>query len=533
LILDRTNGALQSAEVETTVLVRPLLRLALLIVTVAVVRGAALGDCKLGDPAGNFAGTALSRQAGKLEVSFSLRCSNGHYEGELNTSVGNFSVNAGTFEAGQLHLQLVADGSTVTIEAKLEGDRLQGNFVSDDDQGTIDLLPIANPAKSGSNLSKQQWREDLAFFVRELPRRHANAFHYTPREKFEAAAAALDEQIDHLNPDEIYVGLDRLANLIGDAHTYVEFPANDANLPIEIRRFGDAYRVVAVVQRNEKGLGARVVGIENTPIARARELATSLTPQDETPELASARIEGFLTTGMALHGLRITADRSVAHYSLAGKGGQGLNIEVRALPAATEPQWVSAIKELPLSGQDPENMFRCKYLADARTLYCNVRQILNLTNPAREMLGLVDRQRPDKLVIDLRQNSGGDFNEGLKHLIHPIGELKNINRKGHLFVLIGPNTFSAAMSNAAQFRGQTEAMLVGQMIGERPNSYQESRQVTLPNSGWVVHYSTQYYKFVESGENIIRPDKEIIPSWEDYVAGRDPVLDWVLNRKAE
>jgi hypothetical protein len=76
-------------------------------------------------------------------------------------------------------------------------------------------------------------------------------------------------------------------------------------------------------------------------------------------------------------------------------------------------------------------------------------------------------------------------------------------------------------------------MLVGQTIGERPNSYQESRQVTLPNSGWVVHYSTQYYKFVESEENIVRPDREIIPSWEDYVAARDPVLDWVLNRKAE
>jgi hypothetical protein len=522
----------------TTDRARRLLLISLLLVTVMAVRGAAIGDCKLGDPTGNFAGTALSRQVGKLEVSFSLQCSNGHYEGELSTPVGNFLVTAGRYETGQLHLQLAADGSSVTIEVKLEGDSLQGSFVSGDDQGTIDLRRTeqsrtTNPVKPGANLSKQQWREDFAFFVRELPKRHANAFHYTPREKFEAAVAALDQHLDHLNPDEIYVGLDRLANQIGDAHTYVEFPADDANLPIEIRQFGDAYRVVALVQGNEKGLGARVVGIANTPIARARELAASLTPRDETPELASARIEGFLTTGMALHGLGITKDRNVAHYRLAGDGGKEFTIEVRALPTGSEPQWISAARQVPLSGQGPEDKFWCKYLPDARTLYCNVRQILNLTDPAREMLGLVDQQRPDKLVIDLRQNSGGDFNEGLKHLIHPIGELNKVNRKGHLFVLIGPNTFSAAMSNAAQFRGQTEAMLVGQMIGERPNSYQESRQMTLPNSGWVVHYSTQYYKSVASGENVIRPDREIIPSWEDYVAGRDPVLDWVLNRKAE
>lgn len=39
-------------------------------------------------------------------------------------------------------------------------------------------------------LSAAQWREDLAFLARELPLRHANAFHYTPRERFDAAVAS-------------------------------------------------------------------------------------------------------------------------------------------------------------------------------------------------------------------------------------------------------------------------------------------------------------------------------------------------------
>jgi hypothetical protein len=45
-------------------------------------------------------------------------------------------------------------------------------------------------------------------------------------------------------------------------------------------------------------------------------------------------------------------------------------------------------------------------------------------------------------------------------------------------------------------------------------------------------YSVRFYKFVESGENIIRPDREIIPTWSDYQAGRDPVLAWVLTYEA-
>jgi hypothetical protein len=85
------------------------------------------------------------------------------------------------------------------------------------------------------------------------------------------------------------------------------------------------------------------------------------------------------------------------------------------------------------------------------------------------------------------------------------------------------------MSNSAHFRYQTNAILVGQQIGEKPNSYQEVRETKLPNSGWTVRYSVKFYKFVETGENVIRPDLEIVPSWDDYRSGRDLALERVLN----
>ena len=37
------------------------------------------------------------------------------------------------------------------------------------------------------------------------------------------------------------------------------------------------------------------------------------------------------------------------------------------------------------------------------------------------------------------------------------------------------------MSNSAHFRYQTNAILAGQQIGEKPNSYQEAREMKLPN----------------------------------------------------
>jgi hypothetical protein len=86
------------------------------------------------------------------------------------------------------------------------------------------------------------------------------------------------------------------------------------------------------------------------------------------------------------------------------------------------------------------------------------------------------------------------------------------------------------MSNAAQFHDRTKALLVGQPIGEKPNSYQEAREMVLPNSHWTVRYSIRFYKFAQSNENLIRPGEEIQETWDDYKAGRDPVLEWVLQQ---
>ncbi len=391
----------------------------------------------------------------------------------------------------------------------------------------------AKPAGPTLDLTPSQWREDLQFFARELPKRHANAFHHTPRERFEAAVADVERRLDRMNGDEVVMALERVANLIGDGHTNVQFPQDRANLPLNVVRFGDDYRVTQVARDRENALGARVVKVGDIPIARAREMLLPLTPQDETPWLAEGRIQGFLTTGMVLHGCGIIPDRTNASYTLSDDTGREFTDDFRALPPGERPEWITAYKETPLFRQQPGKRFWFSYLPDSKTVYCNFRGYEGLGPKARALLKLVAEKHPDKLVIDLRLNGGGDYTEGLRHLVRPVKALPDINKKGHLFVLIGPSTFSAAMSNSAHFRTQTAAILVGEPIGEKPNSYQESRRMTLPNSGLVVGYSVRFYKFVEGGENAIRPDKEIAPSWEQYKAGRDPVLEWVLAHRAE
>jgi hypothetical protein len=44
-------------------------------------------------------------------------------------------------------------------------------------------------------LSPDQWRQDLRFFARELPKRHISAYHYTPQSRFETAVSDLDKKL--------------------------------------------------------------------------------------------------------------------------------------------------------------------------------------------------------------------------------------------------------------------------------------------------------------------------------------------------
>jgi C-terminal processing protease CtpA/Prc len=132
------------------------------------------------------------------------------------------------------------------------------------------------------------------------------------------------------------------------------------------------------------------------------------------------------------------------------------------------------------------------------------------------------------LVIDIRNNTGGNFKKVRKLLIPGLKKRPNVCSPGHLFVLTGPVTFSAAMTNAVDLRRECNAILVGEPTGARPNQYQEGRSFLLPSSKLRVTVSTRYYAFQEEDTPGVIPDHHIMQSWQDHREGIDPVLEWVV-----
>jgi hypothetical protein len=491
--------------------------------------------CEPDDIQGLYEGAYHSAELGDIEITLNLLCNDNAYAAQIFTPLGDLSVKGASSKGAHVQVEFVAFGVPSTLALDLKGNELSGPAVIATRPGDVVLKRMgsalaADGMRPRLELSPEMWREDVAALGSELSTRHANAFFHIKRDQFEAEISRIQADAAHLNGDQVFARLSQIAESIGDGHTNIGFPPDRGDLPLAIGKFGKDFRIVGAGLGLEAANGARIVKIDGTPIEEAYRLVMTLTPSGELPELRESRAVDLLTRGIVLHGLGITGSRDHAAFLLHHDQGKDFSLGVDALGPNQSARLTPAYSRSGLRFHNPDVPFWCEHLEAQRAVYCAFRGYADLESKSKDMYALIERTHPKKLIIDMRDNSGGNNTVGDRFLIKPIAALADVNQKGHLYVLVGARTFSAAMNNAAQFQDDTEAVLVGQTIGERPNSYQESRQFRLPNSHLVVRVSTRYYRFRTRGENAVRPDKEIIPPWADAKAGRDPVLDWVLKQ---
>jgi hypothetical protein len=88
------------------------------------------------------------------------------------------------------------------------------------------------------------------------------------------------------------------------------------------------------------------------------------------------------------------------------------------------------------------------------------------------------------------------------------------------------------MTNVTDFRRETEAILVGEPTGARPNGYQENHWFTLPSSKLRASCATLKYRFQpDQDTQAVFPDQRIDPDWLSFRAGEDAALTWILAQR--
>jgi hypothetical protein len=391
------------------------------------------------------------------------------------------------------------------------------------------LLLSSSVAVAQQPLTSDQWRQDLHYLAKQLPSRHKNAFHTTTREKFANAVAELDAAIPTLQPHEVIVGMMRIVAMVGDAHTEMYgFGVSFRRFPLSLYWFGNELRVTRTGARYQQAAGAKVVQIGDFKIAdtSARVAQLIAHENDYWVRLLSA---GYIPFAEILHALKVIPNLQRARWTFEDDKGNQFSLDFDATTTGEAIEWVSASPELPLYRQKQDEQFWFTYLTESQTVYANFKGYHEKFNErASELLNLIKQKSPKRLVIDMRQNTGGDFTKVRNLLLPDLKRRPGLRAPGSFYVITGRATQSAAVVNAIDFRKEMKAILVGEPTGGRPNGYSEKDDFKLPNSRLTVGYSTRYYKFQDTDTAAVMPDKLIEPSWEAYKSGRDPVMEWIL-----
>jgi hypothetical protein len=269
-----------------------------------------------------------------------------------------------------------------------------------------------------------------------------------------------------------------------------------------------------------------------------------------------------------LYGLGLIQSPDQATLTLMDEQGTKLTLLVRAVlehrdtaPAESwmalspvtkmgTPPWVPALPadaRLPLYLRHPDRAYWFDFAPETGLLYFQFNRSGNDDSGpsfqafADSMLAVARARLVKDMVIDLRLNSGGNLDVA-KSFMKGLGDEPHINRAGHLFVITGHNTFSAAIYHAAQLKQFTHATFVGEPVGDRLDFWAEGGNLVLPHSQAVIHYSNGFHRysgrddpgnkpyFEELSVPTLAPDLPAVPRSTDYFSLRDPSLEAIASR---
>jgi len=404
------------------------------------------------------------------------------------------------------------------------------------------------------------WRADLRFLLAEMERIHPDLYHGIERDRLRAELNALDQRLPGMAAHEIVVGVARIVALIGDGHTslplYFAGGVDFHVLPIRVGFYRDTLFVEAADRGLAGMIGGRVVAIGTTPIDSAVARVASLIARDND-QWIRAVAPNLLNRAEVLHALRMSDRIDGAQFTIE-RGGRRETHWITALPLAPRPapglpflprysnEWVDARDNagtpVPVHQRSFPELYALDPMPDRRLLYIGFHQVMNrhgdesalaffqrAMNHAREQAASFDR-----IVLDLRHNTGGDGSL-LDPIVREIVRTREVDQPGRFFVLIGQRTFSAAMMLATQLDRYTSAMFAGEPTGSSPNSFGSHEIVHLPNIGIDVMVAPHYFQNGAPFDQRpwIAPRLTVLPSFDDYAANRDPLLDLVASWDAD
>ncbi len=382
----------------------------------------------------------------------------------------------------------------------------------------------------------RNWSEDLDQYARVLEERHIDLYHAVPKAEFLSEVEALKARLHEFDDVEVVVELMRLTRRVGDGHTAIPLWDRDyQRFPFEVVYLDGQVLVVGASTKHRGLLGARLISIDGHPVREIADALSGVVPFVENPYSERIRVGGYFMLADLLHALGMTAEKGRAEFVFdLEDGSTTLRVDARApgdlgIDQATRLSLQSFEEHHEIARGGPGAW--ASSLDAGRTVFVYLKRYPDadaFDRFGQTVVDFIDENQSTNLIIDLRDSYGGDFFSGLNFASWLV-TADSIDWRSGVYTLIGHRTFSAAMSNSVQFRQILNARLVGQPTGARPCGYQDGGSFHLDHSGLLVLYSKRRYCFEDTHAPAVTPSVSIPLRLEDYLTGRDRVMEWVLE----
>jgi hypothetical protein len=431
--------------------------------------------------------------------------------------------------------------------------------------------PPNNFPKPANALEAQQ--QDIEQFSRLLAMDRS----FSPAARAEANRQIAELKSEHapLDRERFHVALLRITALADNGHTNLYYGKGGRQnfTPLRVVLFADGLYVLRAKSAYADLLGARIDSIEGRP---AREVIAAL-------EQLHGGTEGWRHTYAAiyvqspeiLYGDAIGSRPDQTNWTFRLPNGSEVTrtlpgeISGQKEPHAEMTRWlspqtmkgepsnwralISNDADLPLSLRDFNGTFRRAWIDHGCTLFIQLKAIADtdtqhiggfLSATADEMR----RHRPCNIILDLRFNTGGDYTK-VAHFASHLPDF--VPPSGRIYLLTGPQTFSAAITTAAFVKQSagSRAIILGEPVGDRLTFYGEGNSGCLPHQDLCLHYATGLHDYAHRCDDWNRcfwlnwifpvqvkslaPDETIKMTFADYTALRDPVFERAVALAAD
>jgi hypothetical protein len=412
------------------------------------------------------------------------------------------------------------------------------------------------------------WREDLDSAITVFLA-HDKSFDTVARATFARTVRQLQDSAAVLTDEQLIVRLATAVAGAHNAHTRLYLLRNRTVLrryPVRVWWFKDDLYIIRAHPEHAELLGGKIVTIAGRS---TRDVAARVAPL-YTANRSWARYMSAYTmlSPEILKGIGVLQGSDTVTLVVQTRNGRRL--ERRLAPMSLERSdqpfeawwdlgplhpgrqgpWTSALPadtaRLPLYLARLTRYYWMERLSASKVLYVQYNR--SQDEPGAEtvrdfgerLLNEIERDPPQKLVIDLRFNTGGNL-ELADPMFRKLAALPLAQERGRLFVITGRATFSAGITHAALLRQLTQAVFVGEPVGDVLDFWAEGGNIVLPNTKLTLHYANGFhtysprdypqfrpYAYDLNVENLA-PAIVVEPTIDQYLAGKDPAMTAILG----